>query len=92
MIPHLKTLIKSSLNQERNWAWHHPGNGHAHLIKKNNLFLLKLIVTFAAVDVLSIVDLDRYINCSFKKAYKHCSISRKILWSIELILLFLFLK
>ena len=39
MIPHLKAILQSSLNQERNWEWHHPGDGHAHLIEKATLLL-----------------------------------------------------
>ena len=39
MIYHWKALIKSSLNQEKNWAWHHPRDGHAHLTKKASLLL-----------------------------------------------------
>ena len=46
MIPHLKALIESFLNQERNWMWHHPGVGHTHLIEKVTP-LLKLVCSLS---------------------------------------------
>ena len=39
MIYHWKALIQSSLNQEKNWTWHHPRDGHAHLTEKASLLL-----------------------------------------------------
>ena len=46
MIYQLKALIQSSLNQEWNWAWHHPEGGHAQLIEKA-LLLLKLVLSLS---------------------------------------------
>ena len=46
MVYQLKALIQSSLNQERNWAWHHPEGGHAQLIEKA-LLLLKLVLSLS---------------------------------------------
>ena len=42
MIPHLKALIQGVQNQQKNWAWHHPDGGHAHLTE-NALLLIELV-------------------------------------------------
>ena len=38
MIPNRRPLIWSSLNQERNWVWHHPLSGYVYPNQNSNTF------------------------------------------------------